>query len=335
MVGDSAAMQEVFSLIQRLAPHARTTLVTGETGTGKELVARALHTLGPRRTHRLVTVNCSAVVESLFESELFGHVRGAFTGASEHKPGLIELANTGTLFLDEVGELPLGAQAKLLRVLEDGHVQRVGSLEARHVDVRVVAATNRDLLVEVAAGRFRRDLFYRLNVLRVHLPPLRERRDDIPALARFLVGACADRLGKPLAGLTPRAEAALARGGWCGNVRELRNVLERACILADGPSIDEADLEWEAEHQTPLEARPPAPSMFVVPAHGPQRLDEVERGHIARTLALAHGNKAVAARLLGMSRRALYRHLERHGLHHRATPDDRPEGSDQRLGRAS
>ena len=182
MVGRSPAMQDIFSLIQRLAPHAKVILVNGETGTGKELAARAFHQMGPRRQKPFVTVNCSAVVDTLFESELFGHVRGAFTGAVESKPGLFEAAHGGTLFLDEVGELPIGVQAKLLRALEYGEVQRVGSLQPKRVDVSVVAATNRDLRAEVAAGRFRGDLFYRLNVVGVTLPPLRDRREDVPYL---------------------------------------------------------------------------------------------------------------------------------------------------------
>ena len=182
MIGRAPVMQELFAMIRRLAPHVRTMLITGETGSGKELVARALHKCGPRSSKRFVAINCSAVVESLFESELFGHARGAFTGATDNKPGLFEVANGGTLFLDEIGELPLTMQAKLLRVLETGEVQRVGSVSQVTVDVHVVAATNRDLRVESAAGRFRSDLFYRLNVVDLRVPALRERREDIPYL---------------------------------------------------------------------------------------------------------------------------------------------------------
>src|SRR5688500_8099346 len=242
MIGRSHVMQDLFGMIRRLAPHVRTALITGETGTGKELVARALHKLGPRKDRRFVTVNCSAVVETLFESELFGHVRGAFTGATENKPGLFELADNGTLFLDEIGELPLTVQAKLLRVLEVGDVHRVGSLEPRRVNVHVVAATNRDLRAEVAAGRFRSDLYYRLNIAEVKLPALRDRREDIPYLTAAVVRDAADRLNKPLAGLTAGAERLLAAGPWEGNVRELRNVIERACILSDSAFITEREL---------------------------------------------------------------------------------------------
>ena len=202
MLGRSPAMQDVFSLIQRLAPHAKVVLIAGETGTGKELAARAFHLAGPRRSKPFITVNCSAVVDTLFESELFGHVKGAFTGAVESKAGLFESADGGTLFLDEIGELTSNVQAKLLRAIENGEVQRVGSLVPRKVDVAVVAATNRDLRAEVASGRFRGDLFYRLNVVGVMLPPLRDRREDIPYLTASFIRDCSSRLKKTLTGLT-------------------------------------------------------------------------------------------------------------------------------------
>jgi DNA-binding NtrC family response regulator len=311
MIGRGPVMQELFGMIRRLAPHVRTALITGETGTGKELVARALHRLGPRRDKRFVTVNCSAVVETLFESELFGHVRGAFTGATENKPGLFELADNGTLFLDEIGELPLSVQAKLLRVLELGEVHRVGSLEPRRVNVHVLAATNRDLRAETAAGRFRSDLFYRLNIVEVKLPPLRDRREDVPYLTAAFVRETSDRLQKPLAGLTPGAERMLGCAAWEGNVRELRNVIERACILADGDFITEKELSVSM----PMTA---FSGVRVVPPGGPEAeavpddlLVNVEREHIQRALMRAHGNKKAAARMLGLSRRALYRRLER------------------------
>ena len=314
MIGRGPVMQELFGMIRRLAPHVRTALITGETGTGKELVARALHSTGPRRDRRFVTVNCSAVVETLFESELFGHMRGAFTGATDNKTGLFEAADGGTLFLDEVGELPMTVQAKLLRVLELGEVHRVGSLEARKVNVHVIAATNRDLRAEVAAGRFRSDLYYRLNIVEVKLPPLRERREDIPYLTAAFVRETAERLKKPLGGLTPGAERMLAGAPWDGNVRELRNVLERACILADGEFVTERELAVSM----------PGVSLTGASVSGggsgddPMRIGSdtdllvtVEREHIQRALVRANGNKKAAARMLGLSRRALYRRLER------------------------
>ncbi len=312
MIGRGPVMQELFGMIRRLAPHVRTALITGETGTGKELVARALHKTGPRKDKRFVTVNCSAVVETLFESELFGHVRGAFTGATDHKPGLFELADNGTLFLDEIGELPLTLQAKLLRVLELGEVHRVGSLEPRKVNVHVIAATNRDLRAEVAAGRFRSDLFYRLNIVEVKLPPLRDRREDIPYLTAAFVRETAERLQKPLVGLTPGAERLLGAAAWDGNVRELHNVIERACILADGDFITEKELA--------VSMPPVAYAAVRVVTSSATRSDSapvddllvnVEREHIQRALVRAHGNKKAAARMLGLSRRALYRRLER------------------------
>jgi two-component system response regulator HydG len=320
MIGRGPAMQELFGLIRRLAPHARTALITGETGTGKELVARALHKLGPRGGKRFVTVNCSAVVETLFESELFGHVRGAFTGAGDHKAGLFETADGGTVFLDEIGELPASVQAKLLRVLENGEVQRVGSVELRKVDVRLIAATNRDLCGDVAAGRFRSDLYYRLNVAEIALPPLRSRREDIPYLTAAFVRAFAQRFGKPLVGLTPEAERRLAEAPWDGNVRQLRNVLERACILAEGEFVDATDLSGIlAQQMAPGPSA--APPLQTAPIPAP--LVDIEREHIVKTLEQVRGNKAVAARLLGVSRRAFYRQLERHGLH-TTTPTVKP-----------
>ncbi|MGE0444580.1 MAG: sigma-54-dependent transcriptional regulator [Vicinamibacterales bacterium] len=326
MIGRGPAMQEVFGLIRRLAPHVRTALITGETGTGKELVARALHKLGPRSSKRFVTVNCSAVVETLFESELFGHVRGAFTGATDHKAGLFETADGGTIFLDEVGELPLTVQSKLLRVLEAGEVQRVGSLEPKKIDVRVIAATNRDLMAEVAAGRFRSDLYYRLNIVEVKLPPLRERREDIPYLTAAFVRSFSQRFAKPLVGLTPGAERMLADAAWDGNVRQLRNVIERACILAEGDFVNEPDLSGSMlDQRLPASAAPAGAAGGRADAPAP--LVEVEREHIIRTLQQVRGNKAVAARLLGISRRAFYRQLERHGLHQRVPArlgDDTP-----------
>ena len=314
MIGRGPVMQELFGMIRRLAPHVRTALVTGETGTGKELVARGLHLMGPRRDRRFVTVNCSAVVETLFESELFGHVRGAFTGATENKPGLFELADTGTLFLDEIGELPTTVQAKLLRVLELGEVHRVGSLEPRRVNVHVIAATNRDLRAEVAAGRFRSDLYYRLNIVEVKLPALRDRREDIPYLTAAFVRETSERLQKPLVGLTPGAERLLGAAAWDGNVRELRNVIERACIMADCDFITERELALSMPVETYTAPRPAPAGQAPEPSEtqpSDDLLVTVEREHIQRALLRSNGNKKAAARMLGLSRRALYRRLER------------------------
>jgi two-component system, NtrC family, response regulator HydG len=331
MIGRAPIMQDVFALLRRLAPHARTALVTGETGTGKELAVRALHSLGPRSNKRFVTVNCSAVVETLSESELFGHMRGAFTGAGETKPGLFEAAHGGTLFLDEIGELTPSVQAKLLRVIENGEVQRVGAVESRKVDVRLVAATNRDLRVEVETGRFRSDLFYRLNIAQINLPPLRDRREDIPFLTTAFVRAFSHRFGKALTGVTASAERILIEAPWEGNVRQLRNVIERGCMLADGEFVTDRDL---------LGALQAVPSRSVVrPA--PKRdatlpLQTIARDHIIKTLDEVRGNKAVAARLLGISRRAFYRQLERHGLHHRIPIGSRLQADgDESLEKAS
>ncbi|OFW48777.1 MAG: hypothetical protein A3G77_14765 [Acidobacteria bacterium RIFCSPLOWO2_12_FULL_68_19] len=310
MIGRGPAMQQLFDLLRRIAPHARAALVTGETGTGKELVARALHKLGPRRDRKFLAFNCSAVVETLFESELFGHTRGAFTGAVEAKAGLFELADGGTLFLDEVGELPQPVQAKLLRVIEYGEVQRVGATEGRKVDVRVVAATNRRPLDEVAAGRFRRDLYYRLNVVEIGLPPLRDRREDIPYLTAAFIKEFARRFEKRLVGLSPGAERLLFDAPWPGNVRELRNVIERACMLSEGRVLSEPEV-LTALGGRPLE-RGDAPS-------APGENDEdagppLDRETVERALQQVGGNRAAAARQLGISRRALYRRLDEFGL---------------------
>ena len=316
LIGRSAPMQQLFESIARLAPHVRTVLITGETGTGKELVAKALHAEGKRRDRRFFTVNCSAVVETLFESELFGHVRGAFTGATENKVGVFEHANGGTLFLDEIGELPLSLQPKLLRAVEYGDIQRVGSLETRKVDVSVIAATNRDLRAEVAAGRFRSDLFYRLSIIEVFLPPLRDRREDIPYLTAAFIRDFAKRLERPIGGLTSEAERLLQQAPWNGNVRELRNVIERACIRSDGRMLTDRDiLDAMAAPQLPTAGATAASrATAAMPADAPADADllsTAQREQIRRVLREAKGNKAAAARLLGVSRRSLYRWLER------------------------
>ncbi|HEY7501342.1 MAG TPA: sigma-54 dependent transcriptional regulator [Vicinamibacterales bacterium] len=312
MIGRAPKMQDLFGMIRRLAPHVRLALITGETGTGKELVARALHSMGPRRDRRFIAVNCSAVNDTVFESELFGHVRGGFLGATENKPGLFELADGGTLFLDEIGGLPLTSQAKLLRVLEMGEVSRVGALEPKRIDVHVLAATNKELRAEVAAGRFRGDLYYRLNIVEVKLPPLRERREDISYLTAAFVREIAERLQKPLRGLTPGAESLLNDSQWEGNVRELRNVIERACILADGEFVTERELAvCLPPAVTMTSATTAAVHGTLAPDPDTDLLVNVERDHIQRALVRTGGNKKAAAQMLGLSRRALYRRLER------------------------
>jgi two-component system response regulator AtoC len=316
MIGRSAAIQEVFDLIRRLAPHVRAALICGETGTGKELVARALHQCGPRRSRKFVAVNCSAVVETLFESELFGHMRGAFTGATEAKTGLFETADGGTLFLDEIGELPLSMQAKLLRVLETGEVQRVGSLQPVRTDVRVVCATNRDLSTEAAAGRFRSDLLYRLNVVQITLPALRDRREDIPYLTAAFIREFSERFSKSISGVALPAERLLVDAPWPGNIRQLRNVLERACMLTEGPVLTEQDVNVSLRPTAVGTSALTATRIAEQPADADasRALASLERQHIMKVIAETGGNKARAARQLGLSRRALYRRLERHGI---------------------
>lgn len=315
MIGRTAAMQDLFDAIRRLAPHIRTVLVTGETGTGKELVARALHKVGPRRERRFITVNCSAVVDTLFESELFGHQRGAFTGATETKMGVFEHADKGTLFLDEVGELPMNVQPKLLRAVEYGELQRVGSLDTKHVDVHVIAATNRDLRSAAATRQFRSDLFYRLGILEIHVPPLRERRGDIPLLTAAFIRDCAKRMNRPLSGITTAAEQILQNAAWDGNIRELRNVVERACLLSESRMLGDRDIVGAMK----TFQRPAPPAVEDLPPEmvdeeiesGDELLSTVQRSQIDRVLKRVGGNKTQAARMLGISRRSLYRWIDR------------------------
>ena len=317
LIGRSPGMQELFDSVRRFAPYARTVLVTGETGTGKELVAKALHKLGPRKDRRLITVNCSAVVETLFESELFGHVRGAFTGATDTKVGLFEHADSGTIFLDEIGELPMPLQAKMLRAVEYGEVQRVGSLESRKADVFAVAATNRDLRGQSTQGKFRSDLYFRLSTIELHIPPLRDRRDDIPYLTASFVREFATKLNRPIKGITAQAERLLQQASWPGNVRELRNVIERACILTDSRIVAEREMA------TAMSTVPTSPRASVSDGDI-ARLDETsadsallstaQRDQITKVLRQNRGNKAAAAKQLGMSRRSLYRWIERLGV---------------------
>jgi transcriptional regulator with PAS, ATPase and Fis domain len=304
MVGSAPLMVELFGFIERLAPYPTTALITGESGTGKELVARAIHRLSSRSQRPLVVCNCTTLAPTLIETELFGHVRGAFTGADRDRKGLFEAAHGGTIFLDEIGDLPGSAQAKLLRVLEEREIRRVGSADPTPVDVRVVAATNRDLGEMVRAGEFRDDLYYRLNVASVHLPPLRERPGDVELLVRHFIIHCNHKLGRNVTGITAPALAALNRQTWPGNVRELANVIERAMVAATGNVILPDHFPAQVRCARPDERTPP-PALT---------LEAAERDQILRALDAAGGKRIAAAKLLGLSRRTLYRKLDRHGI---------------------
>ncbi len=298
MVGRSPRMLEVFARIRRVGPHFRNALVTGSTGTGKELVARALHHLSPASSGRFVICNCSALVETLFESELFGHVRGAFTGASQDRVGLFEYANGGSLFLDEIGDMPLLTQSKLLRVLQNQEVQRVGSPSVRKVDVRVIAATNRDLRRQIRDKQFREDLYYRLSMVEIKVPGLIERMEDLPLLERHFLERFSREYGKPVRSISQRAQAVLRRHAWPGNVRELENVLGNACMMAEGDTVDVHQLP---DYLQKIEASPEIKFGDV-----PLALDEMERRYVVRVLEQMGGNKVRTARLLGISRAKLY-----------------------------
>src|SRR5262245_61452264 len=297
MVGHSPAMMDVFARIRRVAPHFRTVLITGETGTGKELVARALHQLSPAQSGPFAVCNASAVVETLFESELFGHKRGAFTGAIHDKVGLFEYANGGSLFLDEIGDMPLATQTKLLRVLQTQEIQRVGTIETRKVDVRVIAATNRPLRDMIAEKLFREDLFYRLSMVEIKLPRLAERKEDLALLAQHFIRRFSNQYKKNIHAISDRALMVLSRYPWPGNVRELENVIGNACMMTEAETIGVRDLPdylmaRPADDSTDDEDLP---------------LAEVERRHAARVLARAGGNKVRAAKILGINRATLAR----------------------------
>jgi DNA-binding NtrC family response regulator len=308
IVSRSPLMLEVFAKIRRVAPHFNTALLTGATGTGKELVARALHRLSPASKDQFVACDCSALVESLAESELFGYVKGAFTGANLDRPGLFEAADGGTLFLDEIGDLSPGTQAKLLRVLQDHQVRRVGSPVPRNVDLRVIAATNRDLRTMVREGTFREDLYYRLAVVEIALPRLGDRREDLPLLQRYFVERFAAEYKKPIAGLTRRAQSLMATYPWPGNIRELENVIGNACMMADGRFIDINDLP-ERLREVPRDYSRTDEGLF--------SLQEAQRRHIARVLERVGGNKLRAARILGVGRNTIYKMLSRLKLEER------------------
>jgi len=300
IIGRSAKMREVFRLIERVAGSDATVLIRGESGTGKELIAEAIHEKSERAEKRFVTINCAAVPENLLESELFGYEKGAFTGAAQRKTGLFEVADGGTIFLDEIGDMPLSLQAKLLRVLQNRQIVRVGGTEPVHVNVRVIAATHQDLEELIRQGQFRSDLFYRINIFPVNLPPLRDRKEDIPALIQYFLGE--DKRHS----LTPAARNLMMEYDWPGNIRELQNVLERAAIIADG-AID-------VQHLPDLQSQKSSvPGLFDIPDEGID-LEEVEKNLIRAALRKADGNKTRAAQLLSVTRRKLYSMMERFGI---------------------
>jgi DNA-binding NtrC family response regulator len=303
IVAESPAMKSVLNLVQRIGPADANVLITGENGTGKEVITRLLHSISSRRSKPLISLNAGALAEGVFESELFGHVRGAFTDAKSDRVGRFELADGGTLFLDEIGNVPLNLQAKLLRVLETGEFERVGSSKTQKVNVRLLSATNADLNAEVAQGRFRQDLLFRLNTVEIKLPPLRDRIEDIPVLAEHFLKLHSERYRRSIMGFTPEALDALRQHLWPGNVRELDHVIERAVLMSPGNSVTAFDLALEATPDARLSARLEEMS-----------LEDAERLLIKKALARFEGNANRAAEALGLSRSALYRRLQKYGL---------------------
>ena len=303
VVAESPAMKSVLNLVERIGPADANVLITGENGTGKEVVTRLLHSISSRRNKPLISLNAGALAEGLFESELFGHVRGAFTDAKSDRVGRFELADGGTLFLDEIGNVPLNLQAKLLRVLETGEFERVGSSKTQKVNVRLLSATNADLHAEVAQGRFRQDLLFRLNTVEIRLPPLRDRIEDIPVLAEHFLKLHRERYRRPIMGFTPEALDALRQHLWPGNVRELDHVIERAVLMSPGSMVTAFDLALEGTPDARLSARLEEMS-----------LEDAERLLIKKALARFEGNANRAAEALGLSRSALYRRLQKYGL---------------------
>ncbi len=316
LVEDALTRRKTFRLakIRRIAPHFQSVLITGETGTGKELVAQALHNLSPVASAPFAVCNCSALVETLLESELFGHVRGAFTGAVQNKEGIFEFAGGGVVFLDEIGELPLTAQAKLLRVLQNRQVQRVGSPVLHQVNVRVIAATHRDLRKMVASGQFREDLFYRLSAVEIQIPNLAQRKEDLPLLQRHFVEKYAARYTKEITGITRRAQTRLAAHSWHGNVRELENVISGSCIMAVGNVIDLADL--------PESFRVPAPVEDITTGEL-VTMETMEQRYLMKVLKTVDGNKAKAAEILGIGRNTIYQMLSRMGVAEKHEAEDK------------
>lgn len=307
IIGDCASMRRILGMVRQIAPTNATVLIAGESGTGKELIARAIHNNSPRRNSPFVALNSAAIPDGLLESELFGHERGAFTGAVYKRKGKFEHANGGTLFLDEIGDMPLSAQAKLLRVVEDGKVIKVGSNEATPVDVRIIAATNQNLEELMREKRFREDLYFRLNVVCLKLPPLRERQEDIPHLAEAFVKECSQIYGKPICSITAEARKRLLQYSWPGNVRELKNCIESMVVLAQDDVLGVEDIPGHIfldNVEKPHEQRPLVG----------MSLEEMERSLIKNTLASVKGNRGVSAKLLGIGERTLYRKLDKYGL---------------------
>jgi len=298
IVGESTVMQRVFDAIETVGPTDATVLITGESGTGKELVARAIHHASPRKFHPLVVIHCGALTETLLESELFGHEKGAFTGAQYRKKGKFEIAEGGTVFLDEIGDISLKTQTDLLRVLQEREIVRVGSNQSIKVDFRCIAATNKDLDKAIEEGKFRPDLFYRLNVFRIELPPLRERREDIPMLVNYFVRKFSLQMNKKITRVSPAAMNLLQQQTWSGNVRELENAVERAMVVAQEPEIRDSDFVFKAT---------------LVPNGGPKSLDEIEKAHILRTLESVGWNQTRAAEILSIDRVTLHHKLKRYG----------------------
>jgi len=304
-------MKELMAMLAMAAPSEATVLITGESGTGKELIARSLHLNSPRKDQALVTVNCAALTETLLESELFGHEKGAFTGADRRREGRFMQANKGTIFLDEIGEMSAMMQAKLLRVLQEREIQRVGSDQVLQVDVRIVTATNRDLQTDVADGRFREDLFYRLNVMQLQVPPLRDRRDDIPLLAHYFLEKYAAKNRKSAKGFSPLAMDVLIKYDWPGNVRELENIVERAVILMTGEHVTENQLPINIVQEHPGSGRAVISGISL--ADGTRSLEDIEKEAILTTLEASDGNKSETARRLGITRKTLHNKLKTYG----------------------
>ena len=302
VIGKNPRMLEIFNFLRRIAPYYQTITIMGETGTGKEIIAKALHALSPASKGPFVVCNCGGLMENLIESELFGHTKGAFTGAVSEKAGLFEAAKDGTILLDEVGELPLAFQPHLLRVLQDGEFRRIGSTQRLTARCRVIAATNKDLAAEMKKGTFREDLFYRLTPLTLQVPPLRDRKDDIHLITRHFLQILCQKMGKSMVGVSRPAQIAMLNHDWPGNIRELENVLHQAAILANESFISMDDLPGFMRTDTPKAHRPPS------------SLDDMSKQHIQAALDQCSGNRSGTARVLGISRRALQRKIQKYGL---------------------